>query len=98
MYGSLTAKLPELATKAEVAELRTETKTEIAELRTETRTEIAAVRTEMAAMRTELKSEAELRIGYYAASDTSTDCLRQLLGGVAGRGHPDDRLPLCPLT
>lgn len=70
MYGFLTAKLPELATKAEVAELRTETKTEIAaartevaDLRAETKTEIAAVRTEMAAMRTELKSEiAELRI------------------------------------
>jgi uncharacterized protein YceH (UPF0502 family) len=63
MYGFLTAKLPELATKAEVAELRTDTKTEIADLRTETRTEIAAVRTEMAALRTELKSEiAELRI------------------------------------
>jgi chromosome segregation ATPase len=63
MYGFLTAKLPELATKAEAAELRTETKTEIAELRTETRTEIAGVRTELAALRTELKSEiAELRI------------------------------------
>jgi hypothetical protein len=34
MYGFLTAKLPELATKAEVAELRSETKTEIADLRT----------------------------------------------------------------
>ena len=74
MYGFLIAKLPELATKAEVAELRTETKTEIAELRSETKTEIAelrsetrtefaAVRTEMAALRTELKSDiAELRI------------------------------------
>jgi uncharacterized protein YceH (UPF0502 family) len=52
MYGFLTAKLPELATKAEVADLRTETKTEI-----------AAVRAKLAALRTELKSEiAELRI------------------------------------
>jgi hypothetical protein len=51
MYGFVTAKLPELATRAEVAELRTKT-----------RTEIAAVRTEMAALRTELKFEiAELR-------------------------------------
>lgn len=69
MYGFLTAKLPELTTKAEVAELRTETKTEIGSVRTElvdlrgeTRTEIAELRTEtrteIAAVRTEI---AELR-------------------------------------
>jgi ribosomal protein L29 len=61
MYGFLTAKLPELATKGEVAELRTETKTEIADLRTETRTEFAALRTDtttgFAALRTETTTE-----------------------------------------
>jgi chromosome segregation ATPase len=65
MYGFLSAKLPELATRAEVAELRTETKTEIpavrtelADLRAETKTEIAGLRsetrTEIAAVRTEM--------------------------------------------
>ena len=52
MYGFLPAKLPGLATKAEVAELRTRP-----------RRKFAAVRTEMAALRTKLKSEiAQLRI------------------------------------
>jgi hypothetical protein len=67
IYGFVTAKLPELSTKAELAELRTETKTGTAALRTELKTEIAELRTEtkteIAALRTELKSEiAELRI------------------------------------
>jgi hypothetical protein len=34
MYGFLTAKLPELATKAELIDLRAENKTQIADLRT----------------------------------------------------------------
>ena len=47
MYGFLTAKLPDLATKAQLADLRTETKSEIAALRTETKSEIAELRFEL---------------------------------------------------
>jgi hypothetical protein len=47
MYGFVTAKLPELSTRAELAELRTETKTEIAALRTELKSEIAELRIEI---------------------------------------------------
>jgi protoporphyrinogen oxidase len=47
MYGFMTAKFPELATKAELAELRTETKTEIAAVRTELKSEIAEMRIEI---------------------------------------------------
>ncbi len=43
----------DLATKADLAELRTE----IAELKTELKTEIAEVRTEIAGLKTELKTE-----------------------------------------
>ena len=50
MHGFLTAKLPELATKAELANVRTDLKSETAELRTE-------LKSEMAELRTELKSE-----------------------------------------
>jgi hypothetical protein len=67
MLGFLTAKLPDLVTKAELADLRTETTAQIADLRTETTAQIAALRTEtkseIAALRTETKSEiAELRL------------------------------------
>jgi len=44
MYSFLTAKLPELATRAEVADLRTELKSEIAGLRAEVKSEIAELR------------------------------------------------------
>jgi ribosomal protein L29 len=65
MYGFLTARLPELATKAElidlraetktqIADLRAETKTQIADLRAETKTEFADVRQEMAGLRLEI--------------------------------------------
>jgi hypothetical protein len=43
----VTAELPELSTKAELAELRTETKTETAALRTELKSEIAELRIEI---------------------------------------------------
>ena len=53
MYGFLTARLPELATKAELTSLRAETRTqiagvgtEIADLRAETKTQIADLRAE----------------------------------------------------
>jgi uncharacterized protein YydD (DUF2326 family) len=65
MLGFLQAKLPELATKAElanfrsdskaeIADLRSEIKTEIVDLRNETRTELADVRREMAGLRLEI--------------------------------------------
>lgn len=44
----------QVASKADLAELRSELKTEMAELRAEMKTEFAALRTEMAAIRTEL--------------------------------------------
>jgi hypothetical protein len=49
-YGFLRATLPNLVTKAELADLRTELKSELADLRTE-------LKSEMADLRTELKSE-----------------------------------------
>jgi ribosomal protein L29 len=69
MYGFLTARLPELATKAELTGLRAETETqiagvgtEIAELRAETKTQIAGVGTEIADLRAETKTQiADLR-------------------------------------
>jgi hypothetical protein len=54
MYGFLTARLPELATKAELIDLRAETKTQIADLRAETKTEFADVRQETAGLRLEI--------------------------------------------
>jgi|SRR5271163_241502 len=64
MYGFLTARLPELATKAELTGLRAETKTqiagvetEIAGLRVETKTQIADVGAEIAGLRAETKAE-----------------------------------------
>jgi ribosomal protein L29 len=70
MFGFLAAKLPELATKAELTALRSETKAELADLRTENKTESANLRTELADLRSETKTEfadvrremAELRI------------------------------------
>jgi hypothetical protein len=54
-----------VATKTDIAALRTEVKTDIAALRTEVKTDIAALRTEVktdtAALRTELR-ELELRL------------------------------------
>jgi hypothetical protein len=61
MYGFLTAKLPELANKAELIDLRAETKTQIAEtkaqiadLRAETKAEFADVRREIVELRLEI--------------------------------------------
>jgi hypothetical protein len=54
MLGFLYAKLPELATEAELADLRSETRAGIADLRNETRTEFADVRREMAGLRLEV--------------------------------------------
>ena len=51
--GLTGADTSELATKIDIAEVRTE----IAELRTEMKTDIAGVRTEIAELRTELKAE-----------------------------------------
>jgi chromosome segregation ATPase len=62
MYGFLTAKLPELATKAELIDLRAENRTQIADLRTETKTQIAGTKTQIADLRTETKTQiADLR-------------------------------------
>jgi ribosomal protein L29 len=69
MHGFLTAKLPGLATKAELIDLRSEMRTEFAgvqremtELRSEMRTEFAGVRREMTELRSETKTEiADLR-------------------------------------
>ena len=57
MHGFLTVKLPDLATKAQLADLRTETKSEIAALRTETKSEIDALRTETKSEIAELRFE-----------------------------------------
>jgi len=58
MYGFLTAKLPELATKAELIDLRAETKTQIADLRAETKTEFADGRRETVELRLEIAQRA----------------------------------------
>ena len=52
--GFLTAKLPELATKAEMADLRSETRTALANLRSETKAEFGDIRREMAELRVEI--------------------------------------------
>jgi hypothetical protein len=63
MYGFLTARLPELATKAEVIGLRAETQTQIAELRTEIADSRTETKTQIADLRTETKAEiADLRL------------------------------------
>jgi ribosomal protein L29 len=63
MYGFLTAKLPKLATKAELIDLRAETKTQIANLRTETKTQIADLRAETKTEFADVRHEiAELRL------------------------------------
>jgi uncharacterized protein YceH (UPF0502 family) len=54
MYGFLTAELPELATKAELIQLRSDTATGLADLRTEMKTEAADLRAEMADLRIEV--------------------------------------------
>jgi chromosome segregation ATPase len=58
MYGCLTAKLPELATKAELIQLRSETTTGLTDLRTELKTETADLRTQLVDLRTEIRTEA----------------------------------------
>ncbi len=63
MYGFLTVRLPELATKAELTDLRAATKTQIADLRTETKTQIADLRAETKAEFADVRREiAELRL------------------------------------
>ena len=70
MYGFLTARLPELATKAELTSLRAETRTqiagmgtEIADLRAETKTQIADLRAETKAEFADVRREiVELRL------------------------------------
>jgi chromosome segregation ATPase len=64
MHGFLTAKLPGLATKAELIDLRSEMRTEFAgvqremtELRSEMRTEFAGVQREMTELRSEMRTE-----------------------------------------
>ena len=52
--GFLTAKLPELATKAEMADLRSETRTALANLCSETKAEFGDIRREMAELRLEI--------------------------------------------
>jgi hypothetical protein len=46
--------LPELATKAELADLRSETRTALASLRSETKAEFGDIRREMAELRLEI--------------------------------------------
>jgi chromosome segregation ATPase len=54
MHGFLTAKLPELASKAELIQLRSDTKTGLADLRAEMKTDAADLRAEMAELRIEI--------------------------------------------
>jgi hypothetical protein len=54
MYGFLTARLPELATKAALTGRRADTQTQIADLRAETKTEFADVRREIVELRLEI--------------------------------------------
>ena len=88
----------DLATKADLAEIRTEIaklknelKTEIADLRTERKAEVAEIRTEIADLRTELKSEiAGLRSEQRTESaavraeiaDTKTNLLKWVIGAI----------------
>jgi chromosome segregation ATPase len=62
IYGFLTAKLPELATKAELIQLRSETNLGLTGLRTELKAEAVDLRTELKAevadLRTEIRAEA----------------------------------------
>ena len=51
------AVLPTFATKADLADLRTDLKSEMVGLRTELKSEMADLKSEMAGLRTELKSE-----------------------------------------
>ena len=59
--GSIVTMLPFLATKADIADLRTELKTDIGGLRTELKTEIgglgAELKSDIGGLRTELKSD-----------------------------------------
>ena len=57
MYGFLTARLPELATKAELIDLRAQNKTQIIDLRAETKSEFANLRTEMASEFADVRQE-----------------------------------------
>jgi len=59
----LHAVLPHLATKADIAELRSETKAGIADLRTETATEFAALRADTMAGIADLRAETKADIG-----------------------------------
>ena len=90
--GLTGADTSELATKidiaevrTEIAELRTELKTEIAELRTELKTDIAGVRTELktdiAGVRTEI---AELRTDLKAEIAQTSNRTVYILGGLIG--------------
>ena len=69
MYGFLTARLPELATKAELTSLRAETRTqiagvgtEIADLRAETKTQIANLRAETKTQIADLRAKTKTQI------------------------------------
>jgi predicted nucleic acid-binding Zn-ribbon protein len=70
----------DLATKADLAGVRTE----IAELKTELKTEIAELRTEIAGVRTELKTEiAELRTELKSEiAEMRTDLLKWIIGAI----------------
>jgi predicted nucleic acid-binding Zn-ribbon protein len=70
----------DLATKADLAGVRTE----IAELKTELKTEIAELRTEIDGVRTELKTEiAELRTELKAEiAEMRTDLLKWIIGAI----------------
>ncbi len=75
---SVATKLDIAGLKTEIADLRTELKTEVADLRTELKTEIAGLRTELkteiAGLRTELKTDiANLRV----------DMVRWIVGAIA---------------
>src|SRR6266446_1188688 len=63
MRGFHIAKLTELATKAELADLRSETKAESAALRAETKTASASLRGEMQAALAGLRSETKAEFG-----------------------------------
>ena len=62
MRGFLNAKLPELATKAESADLRSETKTQLADFRSETKTQLADLRSETKTQLADLRSETKTQL------------------------------------
>ena len=72
-----------VATKEDIAELRTELKTDIAEVRTELKTDIGEVRVEIGGLRGELKEEhAKLRTDFEKFRADMTWRMVVIMGGL----------------